>query len=107
MQYQGLSQSLLRSRSRARPLPSYGGHVMYRVMVRTTIMLPAALKTRAERRARARGTSLGGLIREALTAVVETPADEDPLFSDDSVYRGPTPHDLAEAHDRYLYGEQE
>jgi hypothetical protein len=76
-------------------------------MVRTTIMLPAGLKTRAERRARARGTSLGGLIREALTTAVEAPADEDPLFADDSVYRGPAPRDAAAAHDRYLYGDGE
>ncbi len=74
-------------------------------MVRTTIMLPASLKTRAERRARARGTSLGGLIRDALTAAVEESAESDPLFSDDTVYRGRAPRDLAENHDRYLYGE--
>ena len=68
-------------------------------------MLPAALKTRAERRARARGKSLGGLIRDALTATVEESADQDPLFSDGAVYHGRAPRDLAVAHDRYLYGE--
>jgi len=46
-------------------------------------MLPAALKARAERRARARGTSLGELIRVTLAAAVAERDDQHPLFSDD------------------------
>jgi hypothetical protein len=75
-------------------------------MMRTTIMLPAALKARAERRARARGTSLGELIRVTLAAAVAERDDQDPLFSDDVAYGGPAPADLAAEHDRHLYGDE-
>ncbi|MFW5920840.1 MAG: CopG family transcriptional regulator [Polyangiales bacterium] len=74
-------------------------------MIRTTILLPDDLKALAERRARERGTSLGGLIREALEAALSGPDDDDPLFADDEVFDGDAPRDLASAHDHYLYGD--
>jgi hypothetical protein len=76
-------------------------------MQRTTIMLPPALKLRAERRARELGISLGELIRTSLAFRVETatPVDrDDPLLSDDAVFNGQAPADLAQRHDTYLYG---
>ena len=76
-------------------------------MQRTTIMLPAELKSRALGCARERGISLGELLRESLERQLETPIGErralDPLFSDNAVYEGDAPLDLSEHHDRYLY----
>jgi hypothetical protein len=74
-------------------------------------MLPEDLKTRALRRARQRGISLGELLRESLEAALAdsangTPA-ADPLFGDLAIYYGSVPLDLAESHDRYLYGESQ
>jgi len=70
-------------------------------------MLPRDLKERAAREARARGVSLGELIREALAALIrrdgETAAD-DPLIADSAVYDGPVPEDTAGRHDDQLYG---
>ena len=76
-------------------------------MERTTIMLPAALKSRAIGWARERGISLGELLRESLERALDHLIKErrvlDPLFSDDAVYDGDAPLDLSENHDRYLY----
>ena len=66
-------------------------------------MLPRDLKERAAREARARGVSLGALIREVLAGVLRGSAD-DPLMSDDAVYDGPVPRRSAERHDDVLYG---
>jgi len=81
---------------------------MHVYMERTTIMLPAQLKHRANRLARKLGISLGELIRESLReALNRTPADdEDPLYSDTVSYGGPAPADLAADHDDYLYGKK-
>ena len=76
-------------------------------MQRTTLMLPRDLKERAAREARARGVSLGELIREALTALLRRDpgsSTEDPLIADRAVYDGPIPSDTSERHDDLLYG---
>ncbi len=76
-------------------------------MQRTTIMLPRDLKQRAAREARARGVSLGELIREALQSLLrrgDRDAAEDPLMADRAVYDGPLPADTSERHDDLLYG---
>ena len=78
-------------------------------MDRTTIMLPHDLKAKASKRANTMGISLGQYIREAIANSLEihqkkVPID-DPLFSDDVVFHGKTPEDMAKNHDRYLYGE--
>ena len=77
-------------------------------MKRTTIMLPDDLKSKALRRARKRGISLGKLIRTSLEGELKqtfSPYDEDPLLQDDVVFDGEAPRDMAENHDKYLYGE--
>ncbi len=76
------------------------------MMKRTTVMLPADLKARAMRAARDRGISFGELLRRSLAAAVESPAPtyDDPVFSDNAVFEGETPEDLAAEHDGYLYG---
>lgn len=78
-------------------------------MNRTTIMLPPDLKIRAADEASRRGISLGELIRRSLElnlARERTAAGAvDPLFADTELFDGPTPDDLAENHDKYLYGD--
>jgi len=74
---------------------------------RTTIMLPAELRTRAFVRAKERGVSFGELVRESLASALPATGHargEDPLFSDAAVFTGRAPTDLAAAHDRHLYG---
>ena len=79
-------------------------------MKRTTIMLPPELKNRASKRAHKLGISVGELIRWCLGAFLDRPEElstEDPLLSDDAVYKGRIPPDLSARHDHYLYGEHE
>ena len=79
-------------------------------MKRTTIMLPPELKNRASKHAHRLGISVGELIRNCLNAFLDRPDDqtnEDPLLSDDAVYKGKVPPDLSSRHDHYLYGEHE
>jgi len=66
-------------------------------------MLPAALKHRAEQAAKAQRISLGELIRSSLAARLQGAPEREPLFSDEAVFHGETPVDLAHDHDRYLY----
>lgn len=76
-------------------------------MIRTTIVLPPELRAKAIEFARRRGISLGRLIRDALSQIIQAPEGgppRDPLFADSAVYSGPTPSDLSERHDEYLYG---
>jgi hypothetical protein len=82
-------------------------------MKRTTIMIPNELKTRATRHAKKIGMSLGGFIREALEKAMEVENhrsgkdDEDPFFSDKTVFSGKSPSDLSANHDDYLYASNE
>ena len=78
-------------------------------MQRTTVMLPRELKLRALESARAKGISLGEIIRESLERALQEGANDsrarDPLLSDSEVFSGEAPRDLAEHHDDYLYGD--
>lgn len=78
-------------------------------MQRTTIMLPRDLKLRAVESAKAKGVSLGEIIRESLERALlreaEDPSSRDPLFDRSLVFDGDVPKDLAERHDDYLYGD--
>ena len=68
-------------------------------------MLPAELHERAAKYAARRRVSLGHLIRRALRETIERRDQEsarDPLWTDDLVFRGKTPPDLARHHDHYL-----
>ena len=78
-------------------------------MERTTIMIPEDLKIKALKHASTMGISLGQFIRESIEKSLDDsqknrPMD-DPLFSDDTIYQGKTPLDLAENHDKYIHGE--
>ncbi len=79
------------------------------IMTRTTIMLPDDLKSGAVREARARGISMGELIRELLRETLErvearqSRSAGDPLFADSAVFAGDVAADTAVAHDDYLY----
>ena len=78
-------------------------------MRRTSIMLPDDLKVRVLHCASQEGLSLGAFIREALILKIRPPAakgNSDPFFADTAVFRGKAPRDLAQHHDRYLYGDK-
>ena len=79
-------------------------------MERTTIMLPHDLKLRVARHAKKKGISMGELIRNAISVALSQGADkgknDDPLFTDNELYRGPAPADISADHDQYLYGEK-
>jgi hypothetical protein len=54
------------------------------------------------------GISLGELIRESLERALNSDFAElldDPFLTDNAVYEGDTPIDLAQDHDKYLYGD--
>ena len=77
-------------------------------MKRTTVMIPEDLKIRAAIRANSVSISLGGFIRESLERALNSKtADllDDPFLSDNAIYAGNTPVDLAQNHDKYLYGD--
>jgi len=77
-------------------------------MVRTTVMLPAELKAKTMRLARALGVSFGELVRTTLEQAVDrqkrgTGKDEkDPVFVW-KTFSGEGPTDIALNHDKYLY----
>ena len=75
-------------------------------MKRTTVMLPETLRARAIRRARKLGISLGAFVRRSMEAMLAGPdaVEKDLLLADDAVFDGPVPEDLAEHHDRCVYG---
>jgi len=78
-------------------------------MRRTTIMLPAELRVQAIRKAESLGISLGELIRKSLQYSIRVSVNKstkDSLFTDNAIFSGKIPRDLAEHHDRYLYGEK-
>ena len=70
----------------------------------TTVQLPEELKLRAERAAHNQGISLEQFICQSLKAALAQMPENDPLFADQAVFRGPGPSDLAAEHDEYLYG---
>jgi len=76
-------------------------------MQKTTVLIPADLKSTAQRYARQHGMSLGDLIRESLRQHLQKETDGsragDPLFADQAVYEDDAPEDLVENHDQYLY----
>ena len=77
-------------------------------MKRTTVMIPEDLKNRASKRAISTGISLGGFIRESLERALRADIAEmhdDPFLTDNTVYEGNTEVDLAQNHDKYLYGD--
>ncbi len=76
-------------------------------MQRTTIMLPRKLKTRAARRAKKSGLSMGEFIRQAIekSLAERGEAREGTLF-DLQVYTGKCPNDVSSNSDEYLYGEE-
>lgn len=81
----------------------------YVAMKRTTVMLPSALKAKAERRARKKGLSFGEIVRESLGRYLRAEGEHetlDPLFADQAVFDGPVPRNLSADHDRYLYDEE-
>ena len=59
------------------------------------------------REAKTRGISFGELLRQALRATVDarTATYDDPVFADTAAFDGPSPEDLATAHDGHLYGD--
>lgn len=78
-------------------------------MKRTTIMLPSELKIRALQKANQMGISLAELIRESLETILSDSKEQainDPLFNDDDIFHDQGPRDLAQNHDRYLYGDK-
>lgn len=82
--------------------------VLWRLVQRTTIMLPVDLKQRASSLAERLGISLGELIRRSLEAALTGSSGEireDPFFQDRAVYTGPTPPNLSADHDDFLYAE--
>ncbi len=77
-------------------------------MKRTTVMIPEDLKIRAAKRANSYGISLGGFIRESLERALKSETAgslDDPFLSDNAIFEGDTPLDLAQNHDKYLYGD--
>jgi len=67
---------------------------------------------RAKELAESLGLSLDDLIRECLESRLQEPKrtvdwKNDPFLSDREVYKGPTPPDLVERLDDYLYGDED
>lgn len=78
-------------------------------MKRTTVMIPEDLKNRASKRASSTGISLGSFIRESLERALRNDipmVSNDPYLTDNAIYEGNTEPDLAQNHDKYLYGDQ-
>lgn len=78
-------------------------------MKRTTIMLTADLRAKAERQARDQGISFGELVRQSLEERLRSARETqglDPLFADTAAFEGSAPADLAAEHDRHLYDDE-
>lgn len=67
-------------------------------------MLPEDLRRAAEREARQMGLSLGELIRRRLSSALKKQVPEKPAFFKRTAWTDNGPKDLAENHDKYLYG---
>lgn len=79
-------------------------------MHRTTVMLPENLKRRASERAKQMHVSLGEFLRIAAESYLEREerADAtDPLLGSEYVIPDPSPAQVSENVDRYLYGSKE
>jgi predicted DNA-binding protein len=79
-------------------------------MPHVTISFPDELKERAEQIAAEKGISLEEFVRETIERhlkKLELPWSEDPYLANDLVYEGPTPSDVVERLDDYLYGDKE
>lgn len=75
-------------------------------MNRTTILLPAELRSKASGVAKKKGMSLSELIRRSLEAVVARDrGSDDPLFADGAVFTGDVPAGTSARHDAELYDE--
>jgi len=75
-------------------------------MRRTSILLPQALRNRADRHARRLGISFGELVRRALADLLdesEQPAGRDAFFADGTVHTGDVPPGASSHHDDHLY----
>lgn len=75
-------------------------------MHRTTVMLPASLKSRARVFASKKGISVGELIRESLEETLHQAKilkKSDSFFEDKNFFNGDVPTDLSAKHDEYLY----
>lgn len=78
-------------------------------MQRTSIMLPPALKHRAEQKARELHLSLGEFLRTAAEEFLERlerPRTADPLAGSDYLIEQPAPPRVSENVDRYLCGKR-
>jgi len=88
-------------------LPQESRAVTLQAMQRMTILLPSKLKAQAQRRAKERKVSVSDVVRESLEATLESAETgrrvADPLFTDEAVFSGEAPSNLARNHDRYLY----
>jgi uncharacterized membrane-anchored protein len=77
-------------------------------MHRTTILLPAALRAKAESVAKSRGITMSELIRRQLATTVRgrksSDRKSDPLFAPTKLMRAGGRGDIAARHDEYLYG---
>lgn len=76
------------------------------MMRRTSILLPSALRNRADRQARRLGISFGELVRRALVALLdeaEAPGARDALFADRAVCSCEIPSGATTHHDAHLY----
>jgi hypothetical protein len=77
-------------------------------MKRTTIMLPQKLKSRAEKRARKNGLSLGAFIRQSLEQAMTSGSDvweKDEFLNNRTTFSDPYPRDLSANLDDFLYGD--
>jgi hypothetical protein len=72
-------------------------------MVHLNLPFPEDLRDKAEAAARERGLTLDEFVRRCVSTTVGQNRAADPMFSDDRVYSGNAPSDLAENHDQYLY----
>jgi hypothetical protein len=73
-------------------------------MVNISVPFPEPLREQAEAAARERGLAFDEFIRQCVSTTVNQIRAIDPLFADQQIYTGDAPSDLAQNHDRYLYG---
>lgn len=69
------------------------------------IPVSSDLMVKVQREADARGISLSEFVTQSLEQALALNSADDPLFSDDAVYRDQGLVDLAARHDDYLYGD--